>query len=259
MPSPFPGMDPYLEHPAHWPHFHQAFIVYLSEAFNGLLPDSYAARIQERTKIVDVSTGESAEVIPDVEVDRPRGNGTAGPERVAVAMGVDMVELPLTILDQETEGYIEIVKLPERELVTVVEVLSPSNKVGDGRKEFIIKRNALLRREVHFVEIDLLVGGRRMPTQVPRPPGNYFVTVARHERHPVGEMYHFTVRQKLPTVRVPLKAPDPDFQLDLAAVFAMAYDRARFHRLLDYSRLPEAPLADADRAWAVEIARAPRA
>lgn len=259
MPSPFPGMDPYLEDPRYWRQFHHLFITYLFEAINHSVPDPYAARIDERTKIVDVATGESAEVIPDVQVDRPRGNGAAGQSGVAVTTDVGVVELPLTILDEETEGYIEIIKLPERELVAVVEVLSPSNKIGDGRKEFIIKRNAFLRREVHFVELDLLVGGKHMPTQVPRPPGDYFVTVARHERHPVGEMYHFTVRQKLPTVRIPLKAPDPDVQIDLGAVFATTYDRGYYRRDLDYSRPLAAPLSEADRAWAAEVARAPRA
>src|SRR5439155_20452495 len=50
------------------------------------------------------------------------------------------------------------------ELVTVIEVLSPTNKLpgSDGSREYAHKRERLLESHVNLVEIDLLRGGQRI-------------------------------------------------------------------------------------------------
>jgi len=153
---------------------------------------------------------------------------------------------------------IEIVKLPEQSLITVIEVLSPSNKAGAGRSEYLAKRNELIDQEtVHLVEIDLLLGGSRMPMSRRLPPGDYYATVARAERRPDAEVYAWTIRRPLPAVPIPLHTPDHDASLQLAEVVSMAYDRGGFARAMRYDKLlpPTFPLNPADRAWAEGSAR----
>lgn len=71
-------------------------------------------------------------------------------------------------------------------------------------------------------------------------------------------MYFWSIRRPLPAIPIPLRAPDPDVWLDLAAVFTTTYDRARYGRVLDYRRPLDLPLLDEDRIWAYEAARAGR-
>ncbi|MBX6316783.1 MAG: DUF4058 family protein, partial [Isosphaeraceae bacterium] len=140
-------------------------------------------------------------------------------------------------------------------LVTVIEVLSPTNKTGSGREEYLEKRRELIDRPVNLVELDLLLGGRRLPMAEPLPPGDYYALVSRAERRPQAEVYAWTIRQPLPTIPIPLRPPDPDVPLDLAAIFATAYERGRYARSLDYGAPLTVPLAETDRLWAEGLAR----
>lgn len=53
MPSPFPGMDPYIEWLNRWPDFHQDFLVRCREQLNRQLPAGYAATLGERVELID--------------------------------------------------------------------------------------------------------------------------------------------------------------------------------------------------------------
>src|SRR5581483_2685151 len=140
MPSPFPGMDPYLESPAHWPDFHHRYIDDLCDAIAGQLPDAYVARIGEEVVVVDADAlVQPKSAKPDVLLARERrrdgGGGGGGP-----AVALEPVTLAnVESLDPLTEGYIEILHLAEHEVVTVVELLSPANK-GSSRSQYLEKR-----------------------------------------------------------------------------------------------------------------------
>jgi hypothetical protein len=110
----------------------------------------------------------------------------------------------------------------------VIEILSPTNKAGEGFSKYLRKRRATIRQKVHLVEIDLLLGGERLPMAEPLPPGDYCAVVSRSEERPASSVYAWTIRDPLPSVLIPLKRPDPDATLDLAAHFATAYDRGRY-------------------------------
>src|SRR5581483_339354 len=125
-----------------------------------------------------------------------------------------------------------------------------------GRTEYLAKRRALLYQDVHLVELDLLLGGRRLPLQAPLPPADYYYMVSRADRRPDCQVYRWTLAQPLPTLPVPLRAPDPDLSINLAAVFATAYERGRFQRRLPYhGPLPDM-LPPHARPWAATIAHA---
>jgi hypothetical protein len=165
------------------------------------------------------------------------------------------VTLEHDLEEPTTETYLEIRRHPDRRLVTVIELLSPSNKELPGRDVYFAKRNTLLNQFVHVVEIDLLLAGARLGMRTPLPAGDYFAYVSRAERRPHGDVYAWGVRNPLPVIPVPLLDPDPDYQLDLGALFRHAYDRGRYERSIDYTADPATALRTEDRGWAQEIAR----
>jgi hypothetical protein len=140
-------------------------------------------------------------------------------------------------------------------LVAALELLSPANKEQPGHAQYLAKRHALLVQNVHLVELDLLCGGRRLPMEQPLPPADYYYLVSRGEQRPDCQVYRWTLRQPLPTLPVPLRAPDADLHFDLAAVFTTAYERGRFFRRLPYQGPTPALLREDNRAWCEVILR----
>jgi hypothetical protein len=155
------------------------------------------------------------------------------------------------------ETWIEIYHLPEIELVTAIEILSPSNKGGSGRVDYQTKRDALIDQPVNLIEIDLLLSGSRMPVSGRLQPGEYVAIVARSGRRLETDVYTWPLRQVLPILPIPLRPPDPDVSLDLGEAFRMTYDRGGYARVMRHGRpLPESlPISPEDRAWAESLTR----
>lgn len=258
MPSRFPGMDPYLEDPAFWPDFHDSFIVYWRDALNDRLPDSYEARVNERTRVIDLETGGQALPKPDIAIHRADASDRHAPDHGGVAT-LQPVTLPFRLLDEVRETYIEIRRRPDRTVIAVLELLSPSNKHASDRHLYLDTRNPLWHQDVHIIELDLLIGGDRIPLGSPLPQGDYFLFVTHMERRTECGVYHWTVRGPLPTLPIPLQSPDGPVYCDFGAVFTTAYDRGRYARALAYEQPPLAALSEADRRWAMEVARTARA
>lgn len=264
MPSPFPGMDPYLESPEFWPDFHATFINCWREAIAGVLPEGYEARIDERVNLVEIPPSEQWEaassnrVHPDVAISRHLAATGVGRES-SVALTIEPVTVPLIMEFEETrETYIKILHRPDRSLVTVLELLSPTNKTDIGYGDFMSKQAALLRQNVHLVELDLLIGGTRLMTASPLPPGHYYAIIAHAERRPRADVYAWTVRDPLPPIPVPLKAPASDMRVELAPVFATAFERGRYAPSLRYAAPPKVPLAPEELDWCTERGSAGR-
>lgn len=255
MPSPFPGMDPYLESPAFWSDFHFTFINYLREAIADRIPDNYEARIDERVSVEAPDPDAARQLIePDVSILHDPAGRAGRPAPAGVAI-LEPITIPHVMLEAHRERFVKILQRPDRSLVTVIELLSPSNKVGDGAVTYQANRRALLLQDVNLVEIDLLLRGRRLPLSRPLPSGDYYTLISRCGRRPDCEVYAWTIRQPLPTLPIPLRAPDPDIPIDLGAVFATAYERARYARSLAYGAPPPAPVREEDRDWALGLAR----
>ena len=260
MPSPFPGMDPYLEHPARWPGVHQRMITYMGEALNAVLPARYAADIGERLYVVQPAR----DIYPDVVVlehppgPRPMEQGIGG---VGVAVTSDPPWVVTLEPAEMREVFIEIVSLSDAAfVVAVIEVISPSNKAvgSEGRRLYLTKQSEILASQTHLIEIDLLRRGEHTvaPPQeclARRGRWDYLVSLHRGGQGQRYEVWAFTVRQRMPRIRVPLADGDPDVVLDLQAVFNRCYDQGPYTRRLDYHRDPLTPLGGDDAAWAAEL------
>ena len=262
MPSPFPGIDPYLESQGYWPDLHTRFMTYCCDALNDQLSDSYEARLGEQLRLVERREPQARTVYPDVTIleGGPKRGTSTHSETAAGVLMLEPVTIDLTVeeIEEVRDLWIEIRHRPDRDLVTAIEILSPTNKLGEGYWQYQGKRRALIRQNVHLVELDLLVRGQRPLMEEELPAGDFFAFVTRADRRLKCDVYAWSVRHGLSNIKIPLRSPDPDVLLELPAIFALAYDRGRYARALDYAAPLDLPLAAVDRAWAEEHARASR-
>ena len=255
MAGPFPGMDPYLEWQGAWRDFHNALIAELRNELGVRLPDNYVARLDERIEVASQGGSPPRSFLPDVlvarEPARAAGTGVAVVDAPIATIEPELMEVSDRDPEEVKITWVEVRALPDLELVTAIEVLSPINKAWQGRKTYLDKREKLHASRVNLVEIDLLLGGAPLPMKQRIEPGAYYAIVARGPRLPVAEVYRWTVRDPLPRLPIPLREPDPDILIDLAALVTRVYDLGRYARTLRHEPpLPEtAPLAPEDRAW----------
>ncbi len=247
MASPFPGIDPHIENPAFWSDFHSAFINYWREAIADALPDNYEARIGERVYLIEHEPDARKLTLPDIAITDVERARSRSEESDVVTL--EPVTIPLTILDGPRETFIEIIHRPDRSLVTALELLSPANKNQPGRTEYLAKRNALLYQHVHLVELDILRGGQRLPLAKALPRGDAYYFVSRDEQRPDCQVYSWMLAHELPVLPVPLRAPDADLRIDLAAVYRTAYERGRFQKRIDYRGAPPTQLTAEEIVW----------
>jgi hypothetical protein len=259
MPSPFPGMDPYLE--AHWRDIHQRLVTYTCDALQDNLPPELRARLEERV-VLEKPEGIGNGLFPDVRVihsSRPSGEQ---PERAAG--GVAVAEPLVVAADDEplTEGLVEIIDAGSgNKVVTVIEVFSPTNKLpGEGLLQYRRKQRNLCRSDTSLVEIDLLLQGKHvLAVSLANIPGErrtpYMVCVRRAWVRGLAEVYPCPLSQRLPTIKVPLRPTDPDALLDLQALIEQCYRRGRYEGDLNYAVDPEPPLTGPDAEWADEMLR----
>ena len=251
MPSPFPGMNPYLEQADVWHDFHERAIPLMAELLGPQVLPRYIAKIDEHVYIHDTGDG-SRQFLgrADVGVMPLRPVGTATDSTAAVLDAPVRVRLP--DVDRESEAFIEIRDRKTRELVTVVELLSPSNKrPGEDRDQYINKRHRLISAGVNLVEIDLLRGGPRMP-MAGVPDCDYCVLVSRSDAWPDGGVWPLRVRDTFTDIPVPLRPADALARLDLKAVLDRVYDAAGYEFYI-YDGQPEPPLSPEDAAWAAQF------
>ncbi len=164
--------------------------------------------------------------------------------------------MPTVVPESILHFAVEIRDRLERRLVTAIEVLSPTNKRGVGRGEYLKKRRRILRSEAHLVEIDLLRAGRRIPMERALPPAPYYVYVGRQELRPVTDVWPIRLDQPLPSIPIPLLAGDEDVMLDLQPALTAVYDLSDYGLEIDYSRPPEGSLAPEQSAWVDQHLRA---
>jgi hypothetical protein len=255
-------MDPYLEGEM-WQEFHETLAGAIRAQLIPQLAPKYVALLAKRyvldRPVLGIFTPPSEHVIyPDVHVVAlPGMRPSAGSGRAGVAVVEPVVELPSPVPEEVPLLSVEIRDVAQRRLVTLIEILSPVNKRGEGWRDYAERRMELLQTRTHLLEIDLLRQGTRIQLLGEPPPAPYYVYLSRVQRRPLTQVWPVALREPLPTVPVPLLPPDPDVALDLQAAVRACFDLVGYERLLDYSGPPPPPdLSDDDAAWVAEILRA---
>ena len=269
--NPFPGMNPYLEAPGLWAGVHNRTIVGLGNQLARRLRPEYSVGIEERVHIGAEPGGNGSgggEVgirIPDAVVlagvaasGAPSGGVGAGAMRFpAPERSKDAVAVRLPATELFKQRYLEVRRADNRQVVAVIELLSPGNKDGYGRREYLGKRAAVLSSPAHLVEIDLLRGGQRMPVVGEAPDACYRILVANARRAaPVADLYPFGIRQAVPDFVLPLAQADEGIAVNLNGVVRQVYADGSYDLDIDYRQAPPEPaLSEDDRRWVDALLR----
>jgi hypothetical protein len=253
MATPFPGMDPYLEHFDVWPDVHNRLIVALADYLAPRVRPRYYVSIEQRAYKQEPN-GLSFLGRPDVAVvAEPVVAYQVAPTTDLRPVSTITIELPIPDILRET--YLDV-KDSGGELITCLELLSPANKApGRGRSMYEHKRRWVLESRTHLVEIDLLRGGLPMAAAGNGHGMHYRILVSREERRPKADLLPFTVRHSIPDFVLPLQRGDEDVTVPLNAIFHDLYDRAGYDLRVDYRSDPEPPLEGDDTAWAGALLR----
>lgn len=251
MPSPFPGMDPYLEASGLWPDVHNRLIAAIADDLSPRLLPRYYVALEERTYVE-----EPQELVfvgrPDLAVvTGARGGEVSAQKRTS---GSAVVEVEVPVPDRVRETYLEVRGVKDGEVVTVLELLSHSNKrPGRGRRRYLRKRDSVLGTETHLVEVDLLRAGEGMPLVSPRPASDYSILVSRSWHRGHSQLRPFGVRDPIPTFPLPLREGEDEPAVALGSILSALYDRAGYALRVSYRHPPEPPLREQDAEWAREL------
>lgn len=256
MPSPFPGMDPYLE--AHWRDVHASLVIYTRDSLQAVLPGSLRARVEESVLLETPQGFGDHPLFPDVRVVEYWPETKRGLETLPEA-GVLVAE-PL-LIKAETEPVIEtFLQIIDREsgnrVVTVIELLSPSNKSpGPNREQYLRKQREVCNSDANLVEIDLNRFGTHslaFPLAHLKPQGRtpYMACVRRATLRGMAQVYPMPLWQRLPVINIPLRPDDADVPLDLQALVEQCYRNGAYEGTLDYAADPDPPLLGGDKKWA---------
>ena len=248
MASPFPGVDPFLEGQV-WREFHTHLITELQVYLSPRLRPRYIVRMEE-----DILIEDEPEPLPppqpDISVGRGRGAGTAVLERADSAIEPPF-SIPVYLPRPHRQRYLEVRVRSDERVITVIEILSPTNKgsLSSGRADYLRKRERLFSGPAHVVEIDLLRGGARLPMAEPLPSGDYYVIVSRAESRPMCDVWPSMLRHPLPAFPLPLAEGDQAAAVELQVVYNTAYDRVGYEHILRYDQGVVPPLSPDDTEW----------
>jgi hypothetical protein len=240
MPSPFPGMDPYLEQPVFWSEFHSRLIVAIADAIVPSLLPRYYVGVETRT-YRNSCDGELLIGIPDAVIlsTKLQSQGSPLSESIAsasVATQVRPQEVMLPVSSKTKERYLEVREAGTDAVIGVIEILSPKNKrKGDGRLAYETKRQKILDSASHLVEIDLLRSDSPMAMQG-AVGSDYRILVSRAERRPKAELYGFTMKEAIPSFPLPLRSPSEVVMVALQAIVQGVYDRGGYAVRIDYQQ-----------------------
>jgi hypothetical protein len=251
-------MDPYLE--AHWRDVHARLIVYSCDALQGLLPGSLRARVEERVLLETPMGLGDHPLFPDVRVVEYRPELQRGLE--TKPEGSASTAEPLLVQaepESPSETFIEIIDRESgNRVVTVIEILSPSNKSpGPDREQYLRKQREVCSSDANLVEIDLNRFGTHTLaftlTNLQRQSRTpYMACVRRGTRRHLAEVYPMPLWERLKVVKVPLRPDDADVPLDLQKLIEQCYRNGAYEGTLNYAVEPDPPLLGADREWANE-------
>lgn len=262
MPSPFPGMDPYLEGPL-FQDVHHALANEIRDRLASYVAPRYVARLMTYHLFAGARSGSLGGVVypyVGVSIAQSQGAGSAMVREAAVAYVTSgpaprQAVTPPIIMFMPGLHKVELVAIEIRDrigndLVTAIEILSPANKELPGLAQYGRKRSTYLKSQASLLEIDLLRHGTRLVDTQGLPAATYLVSLNRASSRRQIEVWPIGLADPLPVVAVPLRSEDADVPLDLGAAFATVYDKARYDLSVDYSSAPVPPLGDQDSAWA---------
>jgi hypothetical protein len=253
MVSPFPGMDPYLEDPRTWESVHTRLIAVMGELLSAQVEPHFYVDVETTIYVVEPDAVTRRQVKADLFLVTTGGHSP--PSSTSTITAPTIVERVYP--DETRQHYLEVRDTANRAVVATIELLSPANKAPGPtmRDAFLKKRDMVMASPVHWIEIDLLRAGMRPDDVVER--SDYYALLKRRDDTRRDAIWYVDLRDRLPTIAVPLTADFADVALDVQAALDLVYERNYYARRLDYTVPPPLPaLPPADAAWAEKQVRA---
>lgn len=248
MPSPFPGMDPYLE--GHlWPDVHNSLSYLIKVQLAPRLPNAYRVHLQSYT-VEDTSPEKEIGIMyPYVGVYKPGDQAREPAAAYGAGITPPTAILPVIKPVEVSIPVVEIRGLKDNRLITSIEVLSPVNKRVPGFVPYCEKRDRFQDADVHLIEIDLLRRGYRALRHPRLPPSHYLVSLVKAGTKEV-QVWALDIKDTLPVIPVPLQAPDADCYLDLGKAMDDLYEQGCFEKSIDYGVKPPPPdFSEVEMKW----------
>lgn len=248
-------MNPYLEHPDRWSTVHNRLIVALADVLTPQLLPKYQVDIEKRIYEV-VGTNSLLVGRTDVSVQRPRTPSEASTKVALAPSPSEPVKVTVPLPEEVREAYLEVKEAATKEVITIIEILSPTNKRGDGRQKYEEKRQRVLSSRTHLIEIDILRDGNPLPVIENLPQSHYRILVSRSKDRPTADLYVFRLPDPIPCFSLPLRPDDQEPLIDLQALLNDVYNRSGYDYFIDYHVAPLPPLSETDVIWIDTLLRA---
>lgn len=235
-------MDPYLEG-SDWPDFHNSLAYVIKKTLAPQVAPAYVVRL-EKYVLLDTEPAQSLGIVyPDLEVWQKPPGSMSEPSVLYESSPIltpPTLTIPLPGPIEVRVPVVEIRDMENKRLITSIEILSPVNKRSPAFENYVKKQQKLHEKGVHLLEIDLLRQGRRRLKHPVAVSAHYLVSLLRGDR-PAADLWAIDIRDFLPVIPVPLKAPDGDAILDLQKVFDTVYEESFYAGTLPYKKDPPLP------------------
>jgi hypothetical protein len=249
MGNPFPGMNPYLEQPELWHQVHNRLIVAIADDLTPQIAPKYRVSIEERvyTSVDDIL------LVGIADVAVANRNIIDNSTTLTTAKLAEPSKVKVPVPEQITERFLEVRSTQSKEVVAVIEILSPKNKRSkEGRTAYESKRQKILASATNLVEIDLLRQGESMPI-LGAAVTDYSILVSRSYNRPDADLYTFDLKNPIPVFPVPLCEGEPEPIVDLQRLLNEVYERARFDLAIDYSQTLKIVHSPEQQAWVRQV------
>ncbi|MBG1270409.1 DUF4058 family protein [Nostoc sp. WHI] len=249
MDNPFPGMNPYLEQPELWHQVHNRLIVAIADDLTPQIAPKYRVSIEERV----YTSVDNILLVGIADVAVAKRNTTDNSTTLTAAKLAEPSKVKVPVPEQITERFLEVRATSSKEVVAVIEILSPKNKRSkEGRAAYESKRQKILASATNLVEIDLLRQGESMPI-LGASVTDYSILVSRSYNRPDADLYTFDLKNPIPIFPVPLREGEPEPIVELQRLLNEVYERARFDLAIDYSQPLKIVQSPEEEAWVREV------
>lgn len=223
--------------------FHNYYLIELANYLNEVLPSNYQANPEAKlTLLYRHFANPTQPRKPDITIERNKTPYSITP---TLEETVSDLTIPLDEVTLEDEEMVVLISQMDNEFIplVVIEMLSPSNKIGRGKLDYLQKRKEFLQNNLVLLEIDLLHATPSPIEKMPIYPYHddatpYYIALSNPNlENPHTAVYRFGINQILPKIKIPLSDGD-SVLCDFDAIYQSTFFKGRYAGRVNYADTP---------------------